>query len=99
MTKTRLGRNALATKDEHGDLKRPKPKQEEKLTSQKRVSFTVQVDPEVLEKARDAVYHTPGLTLADLVESSLADALKKLESKNGEFPKRPGALQTGRPVR
>jgi post-segregation antitoxin (ccd killing protein) len=65
-----------------------------------RQNLTVQIDGELIERARDAVFHTPGLTLAGLVQSALAEALKRLENKRGEpYPKRPAAIRVGRPVR
>jgi post-segregation antitoxin (ccd killing protein) len=65
-----------------------------------RQNLTVQIDSEIIERARDAVFHTPGLTLAGLVQSAFEEALRKLENKRGEpFPKRPAAIRVGRPVR
>jgi hypothetical protein len=65
-----------------------------------RQNFTVQIDRKLIERARDAVYHTPGLTIAGLVQSALEDALRELENNRGTpYPERPAAIRVGRPVR
>jgi len=62
--------------------------------------LTVQISSEVVERAKDAVYWTPGLTIAQLVEESLAGAIDKIEKKNGKpFQKRKAELKAGRPVK
>lgn len=62
--------------------------------------MTVQLDEEVLECAKNAVYWTPGLTLAQLTEEALKEALERLEKKRKEpFPKRQSELKAGRPVK
>ncbi len=61
---------------------------------------TFQLPANLVERARDAVYWTPGATMAGLVEAALSVHLGKLEKKRGEpFPERAGALRTGRPVK
>jgi hypothetical protein len=63
-----------------------------------RVTFQLPVD--LIEKARDAVYWTPGLTMASLMEMALVAQLAQVEKKHGKpFPSRAGALRTGRPVK
>jgi hypothetical protein len=53
-----------------------------------------------LERAKRAVYHTPGLTLAALAVAALTRELDRLEEQRGEpFPARNGPLRTGRPIR
>ena len=61
---------------------------------------TFQLPAELIEKARDAVYFTPGLTMSGLVEAALRSELAKAEKKRRKpFPSRRGAiLRTGRPV-
>ena len=62
--------------------------------------FTVNLPPELIERARNAVYWTPGLTLAGLAEDALLKALRRLEKANdGPFKERDGKLTAGRPVR
>lgn len=61
--------------------------------------ITVQISVDVIERVKNAVYWTPGLTLAALAEEALAKAVDELEEKNGEtFSKRKDELKTGRPL-
>ncbi|HEY6321167.1 MAG TPA: hypothetical protein VJA16_06385 [Thermoanaerobaculia bacterium] len=54
----------------------------------------------LLERAKNAVYHTPGLTLAALAVTALTRELDRLEEHRGQpFPARHGPLRTGRPIR
>ena len=63
-----------------------------------RVTFQLPVD--LIERARDAVYWTPGATMAALMETALTDHLAKLEKRRGQpFERRGGALKTGRPIK
>ena len=65
-----------------------------------RVRLAVAIPPELLERAKNAVFYTPGLTLAALTEIALVGQLDKMERKNGgPFPVRTSALRVGRPVR
>lgn len=69
----------------------PKPGKE-------RVTFQLPVD--LIERTRDAVYWTPGATMAALMEAALTDHLAKLEGRRGQpFQRRGGALRTGRPIK
>ena len=62
--------------------------------------MTVQMSREVIERVKDAVYWTPGLTIAQLTEEALVHALDLLEKKNGKaFEKRKSELKPGRPVK
>jgi hypothetical protein len=67
--------------------------------AKERVTF--QLPAPVIEKVRDAVYFTPGLTMAALMEEALLTHLDRVEKKRGEpIPSRKGAaLKTGRPVK
>ena len=64
-----------------------------------RVTFQLPVD--LIEKARDAVYFTPGATMARLMEDALVAELARATKKRGKpFPSRAGkALRTGRPIK
>ena len=69
-------------------------------TPSKRERFTSKLPTEVIERARNAVYWTPGLTLAGLTESALSAYLDALEKERGEaFPQRQGELKLGRPIK
>ena len=73
---------------------------QERVQPDKRERFTVQLSADLIDKVRDAVFWTPGLTLSDLAADALRDALTDLEAKRGEaFPARTGELKTGRPVK
>ena len=63
--------------------------------------LSVVITEEVAERARNAVYFEPGLTLASLIEEALTVALGKLERRRGEpYPARQGLrLKPGRPVK
>jgi hypothetical protein len=65
----------------------------------KKLRLTVQVHSEVLERVKNAVYWTPGLTLAALAEEALIKAVDALEKKCGkQFPTRAEELKGGRPL-
>jgi hypothetical protein len=60
--------------------------------------LTVQIDGEVLNRLRNAVYWTPGLTLTGVVEQSISDAVRAFERRRGKrFPQRSQELKAGRP--
>jgi len=62
--------------------------------------MTVQISKEIVEWAKNAVYWSPGLTIAQLTEKALIEALKKLEKRNGKsFQNRKSELKPGRPVK
>lgn len=64
-----------------------------------RGKLTVEIDAEVLGAAKDAVYWTPGLTLAGLVDEALRREVGRREEERGEgFPVRGGELTPGRPI-
>jgi hypothetical protein len=65
------------------------------------VTVGVAFDPELLERARNAVYWTPGMTLTGLANLGLSQAVDDLEQRNGgqPFPARAGTMRTGRPIR
>jgi len=61
---------------------------------------TFQLPGKLMERARDAVYWTPGATLAGIMEEALTAHLDTLEKRRGaSFPGRGGTLKTGRPVK
>jgi hypothetical protein len=65
-----------------------------------KVAFHARLDPEILDRARDAAYWTPGLNLSRLVEVALVHEIARLEKSRGTpFPKRRGPLPTGRPIK
>lgn len=62
--------------------------------------LTVHLPVELIERVKNAVYWTPGLTLARLAEEALRQALADLEAARGApFPPRERPLTVGRPLR
>lgn len=61
--------------------------------------ITVQISEDVIERIKNAVYWTPGLTLASLAEEAFAKAVDALErERKAPFLKRKDELKTGRPI-
>lgn len=66
-------------------------------TGKQRVGL--QLPAGLAERARDAVYWTPGLTLNELAEVALSHTLDCMETlRGGPFPPRQGPLKVGRRV-
>ena len=62
------------------------------------VRLTVNLPADLADHMRDAVYWTPGLTLAWFIASAIRTSLAELETTNrGPFPKRARQLRAGRP--
>lgn len=60
--------------------------------------ITFYMSQKMVERAKNAVFWTPGLTLSSLAEQSLEHLIDKLEEKRGEpFPLREAELAKGRP--
>jgi hypothetical protein len=70
----------------------------EKTARARMVRLTVNLPSHLVEHMRDAVYWTPGLTLAWLVARAVRASLTELEAVHqGPFPKRAKPLRAGRP--
>jgi hypothetical protein len=62
------------------------------------VRLTVNLPSLLVEQMRDAVYWTPGLTLAWLIARAVRASLSDLETiHQGPFPRRAKPLRAGRP--
>lgn len=62
--------------------------------------MTVHLPIDLIDRAKNAVYWTPGLTLAGLAETALRHIVDQLEEERGEpFPEREGELKGGRPLK
>ena len=62
--------------------------------------LTVHLPVDLIDGVKNAVYWTPGLTLARLAEDALRQALAALEAARGApFPPRERPLTVGRPLR
>jgi hypothetical protein len=85
------GRKAAATA-----TKAP-PKKQAKVIKER---LTVHLPVPLIDRVKNAVYWTPGLTLASLAEKSLESTVDAIEKKNGEpFPQRKEDLKGGRPIK
>ena len=68
------------------------------LKQRSKQRMTITVPAEVLERLRNAVYWTPGMTIAKVVCMALTHKLDTMERVNASpFPKRSGELKPGRP--
>ena len=65
----------------------------------RRSKVSAEVDYDVADRVKNAVYWTPGLTMARFIERALEVAIDKLEEDRGEkFETREGELVGGRPI-
>lgn len=70
----------------------------EKREGPRMVRLTVNLPSPLVEQMRDAVYWTPGLTLAWMVARAVRSSLAELETVHqGPFPRRLKPLRAGRP--
>ena len=69
-----------------------------KRTKAVKQRITVQISFDVIERLKNAVYWTPGLTIASLAEEAFSNAVDMLEKENVTFPHRKEELKTGRPI-
>ena len=69
-----------------------------KSAGPKMVRLTVNLPSHLVEQMRDAVYWTPGLTLAWMIARAVRVSLTELETVHqGPFPRRLRPLRAGRP--
>lgn len=72
---------------------------DDKKAIRKRHKVSAEVDYNVAERVKNAVYWTPGLTMAKFIERALEDAIQKLEDeRGGRFDAREMELVGGRPM-
>jgi hypothetical protein len=65
-----------------------------------KVRLTVLLPSPLVDRVKDAVYWTPGLTLSELAEEAFTAALQKRErGRKKPFPPRHGKLKAGRPLK
>jgi predicted DNA binding CopG/RHH family protein len=60
--------------------------------------ITVQISNDIIERVKNAVYFTPGLTLAYFAEQAFSKSVDLLEREK-PFPQRDKELRTGRPIK
>jgi hypothetical protein len=69
----------------------------EKLANTHKQRFGVYLPSDLIERVRNTVYWTPGITLSDLVGKALTAYIDKLDEERGEpLPPRKGNVKTGR---
>lgn len=62
--------------------------------------LTVHLPTPLIERVKNAVYWTPGMTLASLGERALEAEIERMEQQRGEeFPQRSEELRGGRPMK
>jgi len=77
-----------------------KKQQSDKKVVRKRHKFSAEIDYSVAERVKNAVYWTPGLTMARFIENALEDAIQKLEEeRGGRFEARERELVGDRPMK
>lgn len=68
--------------------------------SLKRERLTVKLRAEIIERLRNAVFYTPGLTINGFIEECINSIVGRMEQERGAtFPKRTEKLRVGRPKR
>ena len=100
-----IGDNPLdAVVPDHRTMQRPTPPEPASLAMAfSRISkerLTVHLPIKLIDRVKNAVYWTPGLTLAGLAEEAFAKLVDKLEKERREpFPPRKAELKGGRPLK
>ena len=62
--------------------------------------LTVHIPVDLIDRVKNTVYWTPGLTLARLAEIAFEHAVDEMEKERGEpFPEREQELKGGRPLK
>ena len=80
------------------EVNREEEKFDKKVIS-RRSKVSAEVDYDVADRVKNAVYWTPGLTMERFIEKALEDAIDKLEEdRGGKFEAREGELVGGRPM-
>ena len=93
-----IGSNPL---DQVVPLRAPTPSVLEEPAKLPRERVTIALPAELMERARNAVWWTPGATLARLVEEAVVSELDQLEQERGEpfQPRASKQLKAGRRIR
>jgi len=78
------------------------PQRSRLVESPQKERLTVHVPVDLIDRVKNAVYWTPGVTLAGLSEEGLLKAVQRLEKKHNQgkpFAKRKAELKGGRPLK
>jgi len=74
--------------------------EDEKQAKTVKERLTVHLPVDLIERVKNVVYWTPGLTLASLAEEAFAETVAAMEKKRGEpYPPRKENLKGGRPMK
>ncbi len=66
--------------------------------SKTRITFYISMD--TVERAKNAAYWTPGVTLSSLAEEAIVQHIERMEGERCDpFPKRENELAKGRPAK
>lgn len=74
------------------------PRPEKLMKAAAKDRYTLHLPVELMERAKNAAYWTPGLTLAGLAEAGIRAELERIEKKHGPFKARERELVGGRPL-
>jgi hypothetical protein len=74
------------------------PRRETPTKATTKDRYTLHLPVELMERAKNAAYWTPGLTLAGLAEAGIRAELERIEKKHGPFKARERELVGGRPI-
>ena len=89
------GRDGAGNK--RASKREPKPREGKRVIKER---LTIHLPVELIDRIKNAVYWTPGLTLAELGERAFTEILRKMERERGEpFPPRRSELKGGRPLK
>ena len=78
-------------------IRSPEPTTEQAPAAAPKERVTIALPAELMDRARNTVYWTPGATLAGLVEDAMVNALERLEREHGgPFVSRSSNLKPGR---
>ncbi len=71
-----------------------------KTEKPKKERLTIHVSTDIIDRVKNSVFWTPGLTLSELAERAFTKVVDELEKKRrGKFPKRTAELKGGRPMK
>ena len=93
-------REGLALEIDQNDnlsLDRQMPGKAERVVKQR---LTIHVPVKLIDRIKNAVYYTPGLTMSDFADTAFEKAISLLEERNGgPFQQRTQELKGGRPIK
>ncbi|HET7711998.1 MAG TPA: hypothetical protein VFL80_08725 [Thermoanaerobaculia bacterium] len=68
--------------------------------AEKRERLTVKLHAEIINRLRNAVFYTPGLTINGFIEKCIVSIVGEMEKERGsQFPERTENLRAGRPAK